>query len=588
MDAVQFEEQDYGKVYDKTLARRIVPFLAPFWRYILASALLLIVSAAVAVVAPTLIRRAIDVNIPAADTAGLAFTLSAYILLQLLLLGSGYLQSVLLQITGQRAMAGLKRRLFGRMMDLSIEYFDRNPVGRLMSRVNSDVDSLQMLFTSTAVALAGDLLMFFGMMGVMLWINWKLAVVTFSILPMIFALSVWFQRVSRPIFLEVRKVAAEVSAFLAESIQGVRVIQSFGAEDSMSRRMDRLNERVCGMRKDAEMKVIFFFNAITVLESIGLGLLLWYGGGRAVQGAISIGTLVLFISYVRQFFGPIRGLSDQVNVMQRAFASAERVFSLLDLPPKVAEPATPIPWAGLENEIKFEDVSFSYDDKTPVLCDVSFTVRKGERIAIVGPTGGGKTTIISLLCRFYDPQKGRIALDGIDIRGMRQADLRSRVGLVLQDVFVFPGDMATNVSLGAAECTAGKIEDACRAANLSEYIDTLPAKHATELSERGQELSTGQRQLLSIARAFAYDPQILVLDEATSSVDPHTEALIQSALQELMAGRTSIVIAHRLSTIRNADRILVIQGGKVVESGTHEELLARNGMYGRLYELQEE
>ncbi len=587
-ESVHFEEQDYGKLYDRALARRLVPYLRPYLRAILGAGVLLLLGSAVAVVSPTLVRRAIDVDIKRSDFNGLALTLSGYVILQLAMLGLGFWQNVLLQIAGQRAMAELKRKVFQHLLGLSIEYFDRNPVGRLMSRVNSDVDSLQMLFTSTTVALLGDLLMFTGMLGIMLWVNWKLALVTFSILPLIFVLSAWFQRVSRPLFLEVRKRSAEVSAFLAESVQGIRVIQSFGAEEPMSKRMDTMNERLHNERVWAEMRVIFFFNAITVLESVGLALLLWYGGGGAIRKVVSVGTLVLFISYVRQFFGPIRGLSDQVNVMQRAFASAERIFGLLDTPPKVADAADSIAWNGINKEIVFENIGFSYDDKTPVLKNVSFCVKKGERVAIVGATGAGKTTIISLLCRFYNAQQGRIMIDGVDIRRMRQSDLRRQVGLVLQDVFIFPGDIAGNVNLGIPGLDAPAVRKACQAANLSEYIEGLPKKYETELSERGQELSTGQRQLLSLARAFAYDPQILVLDEATSSVDTHTEGLIQAALERLMSGRTAVVIAHRLSTIRNADRILVIHKGELIESGTHDELIAREGAYSRLYALQDE
>jgi len=496
------------------------------------------------------------------------------------------LQINMMEVTSQKVMYDIRMKVLGHLQRLSLAFFDRNPVGRLVTRATNDVEVLHEMFTSIVITLLRDVFTLIGVVILLLNLNWRLALVSFAVLPaMIWATAVFSVRI-RDAFREVRIRVARINATLQESISGIRVTQIFRRELESFRRFARINHDLfrANMR---QLKVFALFMPLMELaSSFAIALVIWYGGGRVVQSTLSLGTLVAFLSYVQMFFRPIRNLAEQYSTMQSTMASAERLFLLLDNTEMIPEPAAPVRPREVRGRIVFDGVCFSYDGAEDVLEDVSFAVEPGETVAIVGATGAGKTSIISLLERFYDVQKGRITLDGVDIRDMEKAFLRSHLGLVMQDVFVFAGDIKGNIRLGNASVTDEKLREVATHVNAAGFIERLPGGYDEEVHERGSTLSTGQRQLLAFARALAFDPRILILDEATSSIDTETEALIQDALEKLMEGRTSIVIAHRLSTIQHADKILVMHKGRVREVGTHQELLAKRGYYYRLYQLQ--
>ncbi len=581
-----FEELDRSKGINLGLLRRVLPLFAPHRKLFAFCFLLMGCASLLSLAGPLLLKRAIDEDIPAGNQKGLMLTLGLFLFCQALVHVLGYAHTVITGIAGQRIMARLKLDLFDVLMGLSMDFFDKTPVGRIMSRVENDVETLSMLFAQTVLALAGSAVMFAGMAAVMLVVDVKLAFVTFAILPFMVIIAAAFSRVSAPLFLNVRRKYADVTSFISECVQGSQSLRLSNADGFARDRMAGIAGDYFRSQWKAELSVIFLWNSIMFFEIVGLALVLWVGGGWALEGDLTIGVLVLFIGYIRQLFGPIRALSEQLNVIQRGQASSRRVFHLLDMKPSVADPAEPKPWLGFESTIEFRNVTFSYDGRKKALDGVSFTIRKGERVAVLGLTGSGKTTLASLLCRFYDPTGGSILADGIDIREMRQRDLRAKTGLILQDVFLFPGDISGNVRLGREDLPQEKVEAACVTAKAHEFISALPLGYSTVLSERGQNLSTGQRQLLAFARALAADPEILILDEATSSVDGKTESLIQEAMATLLRGRTSLIIAHRLTSILHADRVLVLHEGRLVEEGTHADLLAAGGRYAAFFRLQ--
>lgn len=496
------------------------------------------------------------------------------------------LQINMMEMTSQRVMYDIRMRVLAHLQRLSLAFFDKNPVGRLVTRATNDVEVLHEMFTSIVITLLRDVFTLIGVVVLLLNLNWRLALVSFAVLPaMLWATAVFSVRI-RDAFREVRVRVARINATLQESISGIRITQIFRREPESFGRFARINHDLfrANMR---QLKVFALFMPLMELaSSVAIALVIWYGGGRVVQSTLSLGTLVAFLAYVQMFFRPIRNLAEQYSTMQSTMASSERIFLLLDNQETIPEPVAPTRPSKVDGRIVFENVWFSYDGGEDVLRDVSFTVEPGETVAIVGATGAGKTSIISLLERFYDVQKGRITLDGVDIRDMEKAFLRSNLGLVMQDVFIFAGDIEGNIRLGNASITGEKVREVARHVNAARFIEKLPAGYGETVHERGSTLSTGQRQLLAFARALAFDPRILILDEATSNIDTETEALIQDALEKLMTGRTSIVIAHRLSTIQHADKILVMHKGKVREVGTHQELLASRGYYYRLYQLQ--
>ncbi|HET8648872.1 MAG TPA: ABC transporter ATP-binding protein, partial [Gemmatimonadales bacterium] len=573
--------------YDRYTLGRLGRYLRPYVGVTAIAVLLLLAGAGLALIGPVLTKRAIDVAIPQHDVAQLA-TLGAIFLGALVMeLIADYGQTVLTAYLGQRIMFDLRLEIFDHLQRLSIPFFDRNPVGRLITRVTSDVETLNELFSTGLVTVIGDLFTLIAIMATMLAMDWRLALVAFAVIPLVWLTATVFRRQVREAFRQIRVRLARINSYLQEQLSGMRIVQLFERQAPTARRFDELNAAHLDAHLHSIRLYAIFFPVIEVLTSVALALLLWYGGLRTLRGTLTVGVLAAFIQYTRRFFQPLQDLSEKVNVFQAAAASAERVFRLLDEPVSVTEPPHP---ARLPNpvrgEVRFENVWFRYSPDGPwVLKDISFTARPGETLALVGHTGAGKTTVISLLLRFYDPTRGRITIDGVDIRELSTRQLRGLIGFVQQDLFLFTGDIMRNLVLDAP-IPPERAREAARRVGASRFIERLPEQYHHRLGERGRSLSVGERQLLSFARALALDPRILVLDEATSSVDTESEALIQQAITELMAGRTSIVVAHRLSTILHADQILVFHHGDLRERGTHQELLARGGLYQRLYQLQ--
>ncbi|HET7599873.1 MAG TPA: ABC transporter ATP-binding protein, partial [Gemmatimonadales bacterium] len=548
---------------------------------------LLLLGATLTLVPPALTQRALDVAIPHRDLGLLATLAALYAASLAVEFLAEYGQTLLTTYIGQRVMYDLRMQIFGHLQRLSIPYFDRHPVGRLMTRVTSDVETLNELFSSGVVTVFGDVFTLIAIMVMMLATDWRLALVAFAVIPLVWLTATIFRRRVREAFGQIRVRLARLNSYLQEQLSGMRVVQLFGREAAAARDFERVNRR----HLDAHLRSItiyaVFFPVIEVLTAVALALLLWYGGLRTLQGTLTVGVLAAFIQLTRRFFQPLQDLSEKFNLLQSAMASSERVFRLLDESVTVPEPAHPAPLPKpVRGEVAFEGVWFRYDEAGPwVLRDVSFVASPGETVALVGHTGAGKTTIVSLLLRFYDPQRGRITVDGVDVRALSTRDLRSLIGFVQQDLFLFSGDVLHNLTLDAP-VPAAAAEAAARQVGAHRFIERLPRGYHHVLGERGRSLSVGERQLLSFARALAMDPRILVLDEATSSVDAEAEAQIQRAIAELMAGRTSLVVAHRLSTILHADRILVLHHGEIRERGSHRELLAQGGLYARLYQLQ--
>jgi ATP-binding cassette subfamily B protein len=498
-----------------------------------------------------------------------------------------YLQTWTLQMLGQRIMFDIRMQVYTHLQKLDLRFYDRNPVGRLMTRVTSDVDVLNDLFTSGVVSIFGDVFTLIGIMAVLVMMDWRLALITFSVLPLIALIAQWFRRNVRESYRTVRTWIARINAYLQERITGMTTVQLFRREAKDFARFDEIDRA----HRDANIDSIFyyavFYPAIELVSALAASLIIWYGGAWVVSADLTIGSLVAFLLYSQRFFRPISDMSEKFNLLQAAMASSERIFQLLDTPVDIQSPARPVSRpAGAPGRIAFEHVTFSYVEGEPVLRDVSFVVEPGQRLALVGATGSGKTTVVNLLLRFYDVQQGRITVDGVDIREIPLAELRSLFGLVLQDVHLFSGTIGGNIRLGNSAIADDAVTRAAAAVHADGFINALPGGFDTPVAERGATLSVGQKQLLSFARALAFDPRVLILDEATSSIDTETELLIRDALDVLMRGRTTIAIAHRLSTIQDMDRILVLHKGQLREQGTHQELLAQRGIYHRLYELQ--
>ena len=588
MSAPSFHEDDtIAKSYDRQLLVRLLRYLHPYQMAVAASFLLIVAMAGLDLVGPYLTKVAIDRHIARGDAAGLSRVAALYLAVLLAAFAVRFAQVYILQMTGQRIVMDLRRQIYAHLQRLHVAYFDRNPVGRLITRVTTDVDAVNELFTSGVVTVFGDLFTLIGIMGVMLALDWKLALVTFAVIPLFFLVTNWFRRGSRQSFREVRKWIARINAFLQENLGGMTVVQLFRREERNRAAFAAINRE----HAEANLRSIFyyavFYPAIDVLAAVAIALILVYGGAQVLSGGLTLGVLVAFIQYSERFWRPISDLSEKFNILQSAMASAERIFTLLDTPVLVAAPPAPARLPAVRGAVAFENVWFSYGQGEPdwVLQDISFSVEPGQRVALVGHTGAGKTSIISLLARFYDAQKGRVTLDGVDVRDLEPAQLRSALALVLQDVHLFSGTIASNIRLGSA-IPDERVRAAARAVHAHRFIEVLPGGYQAEVKERGASLSVGQKQLLSFARALAHDPRVLVLDEATSSVDTETEGLIQDALRVLLRGRTAIVIAHRLSTVQNVDEILVLHKGTIRERGTHQALLAQRGLYWRLYQLQ--
>ncbi|HET7710634.1 MAG TPA: ABC transporter ATP-binding protein [Thermoanaerobaculia bacterium] len=605
---IERHEEEAVKSFDPHLARRLLTYVRPYRGRAALSVVLVILSAALEIVGPAIIAVAIDLFVKplqGTEAVGVSRSIGEWLqargwaldplsgiraaslfYLAALTIGFGvlYSQMVLMNLMGQYIMYDLRRQIFGHLQRADVQYFDRHPVGRLMTRVTTDVDALNEMFTAGFVAIFGDVVVLLGIVAVLFWMNWKLALVLFSILPFIVVVSMWFRAGARRTYRQVRVRLAAINSFLQEHISGMATVQLFNREEKEAERFDELN----GRHRAANIESIFYYSvfypAIELIESIGIALIVWYGGGQVIQNTLSVGALVAFFQYAQRFYEPISDLSEKYNILQGAMAASERIFRLLDTPVTVKDEGT-LNVADFES-IEFRNVWFAYNGEEWVLKDVSFRVLRGERVALVGHTGAGKTTVTALLLRFYDIQRGEILINGIDIRRYRLQSLRRLFAIVQQDFFLFTGTVGQNISLGDPAITEQAIRSAAVRVQAERFITRLPGDYSSEVRERGAGFSVGEKQLLSFARALAFDPPVLILDEATSSIDTETERLIQEAIQTLLEGRTSIVIAHRLSTIRSADTILVFHHGEIRERGTHEELMLRPGLYRKLYEVQ--
>jgi ABC-type multidrug transport system fused ATPase/permease subunit len=482
-------------------------------------------------------------------------------------------------------MHDLRMKVFSHLQTLPVSFFDRTPVGRLVTRLTNDVQNVHEMFTSVLINLFRDILLLIGIVAVLLHLHGEMALISFAVLPLIFITTVFFSRRARDAFREIRFKVAQMNSFLQENFTGIQVVQLFRREKENGRRFEKINQSHYSANMRQISVYAFFVPFVEILSTGATGLLIWYGGGKVIQEAISLGVLVAFLSYIRMFFQPIRDLSEKYNIMQSAMASLERIFGLLDQKEKVVSPPSPVRGA-IRGNIEFQRVSFSYNGEDRVLNEISFSVREGETVAIVGATGAGKTSILYLLERFYEPEEGKILIDGVDLRERDITDLRSQIGLVMQDTFLFAGDVEENIRLGGQKTDGVWVKEVARVVNADQFIQRMAHQYETRVGEGGEVLSAGQRQLLAFARALYANPKILILDEATSHVDPETERFIQEGLTRLLKERTALVIAHRLSTIQHADRIILLHKGRVRETGTHSELMAKRGLYYRLYQLQ--
>lgn len=585
------EETRLGKAYDSRLIKRLLTYVTPYKYHVACTLFLLLLGTLFRLAGPYLIKIAIDQYIEPKDYNGLQLIV---ILFGAMLLGQfsiRFLQMYLMEWIGQQIMFRLRIQIFSHIQKLPLTFFDKNPVGRLVTRVTTDVDTLNELFAGGFVAIFGDIFTLSGIVIVLLKMNWRLALAIFSVLPFLAYTTFFVRTRMRNNFRQIRIRIAKINAFLQENITGMSIVQLFNREKKHFQKFDELNKS----HLDAYLQTIFYFSLffplMQLLLSSAIGLIIWYGGGQIIEKTLTFGVLVAFIQYAQQFFRPLSDLAEKYNMMQAAMASSERIFTLLDEKITIKSPENPKTIKPIKGNIHFKNVWFSYigtndNDRNYVLKNISFDVQPGEKIAIVGATGAGKTTIINLLSRFYEVTKGEILLDGINIKELELTHLRENIGIVLQDIFIFAGTIGDNIRLGNRTISQQLIEQAAKDTHIHSYISSLPDRYNHSVTERGSTLSVGQKQLLSFARALAFDPAILVLDEATSSVDSETELLIQDALRRLLKNRTSIIIAHRLSTIQNADRIIVLHKGEIRETGTHNELFEKDGIYKRLYELQ--
>ncbi|HEY1526539.1 MAG TPA: ABC transporter ATP-binding protein [Candidatus Angelobacter sp.] len=621
------EEEVLGKAYDSRLMKRLLGYLRPYkWQVVIALASI-ILKAGADVLGPYLTKTAIDKYLSSASAqnhsildrflssrplVGIAELGFSYLALLLISFGLEYTQTYLMQWTGLKVMFDLRSQIFRHLQHMHIGFFDKNPVGRLVTRVTTDVDALNEMFTSGVVAIFEDVFVLAGIVLIMLGMSWWVALITFAVLPLIFWGTMVFRKSVRESYRRIRTAIARINSYLQEHVTGMVVLQLFNREKRAYRSFDRVNAQHMDAFKDAIMAYALYYPVVEILSSVAIAMVIYFGGFGVLRGAVTIGVLTAFMQYAQRFFRPIQDLSDKYNILQSAMASSERVFKLLDTPVEIASPEQPRKAVGA-GRIEFDHVWFAYrklempDANQPapnisgnghgpsdshagdfewILRDVSFTIEPGETVAIVGHTGAGKTTIISLLMRFYDIQKGAIRIDGVDIRQMDLNDLRRRFGVVLQDPFLFTGTIENNIRLGSAWITDQQIETAAENVNVADFVRGLPEGFKAPVLERGSTMSTGQKQLISFARALAHNPKILVLDEATSSVDTETEIRVREALTRMVEGRTSVIIAHRLSTIQRADKIIVMHKGHVREVGTHQQLLGQRGIYWKLYQLQ--
>jgi ATP-binding cassette subfamily B multidrug efflux pump len=580
------EEQVLGKAYDARLMRRLLVYIKPYRRSAYLAIVCLLLGSGLSVVQPYLTKVAIDQYIRTQNFEGLSLIAIVYLLTLVLVFGLSFGETWLINLMGQKIMCDLRMEIFQRLQILDVSFFDKNPVGRLMTRVTTDVDALNELFTAGVISVFEDIFVLSGIILILFILNFKLALAIVFVLPFLILVTFLFKIKVRGSYRKVRTAIARINAFLQENITGATVVKIFGQEKKQYQRFTLINKD----HLDANLQSIFyyavFFPLLECISALAIALIIWYGGLQVLEGALTLGTLVAFIQYSDRFFRPISDLSEKYTILQAAMAASERIFKLLDTAPSIVSPQNPKVQTVRNGGIEFRNVHFAYKPDEPVLYGISFKVEPGEKIAVVGATGAGKSTMIALLNRFYDVRQGDILIDGEDIRNYDLQGLRRSIGVVLQEVFLFSGSVTENIRLGNRDIGQERLEKAAETVHAAPFIRKMDGQFAAEIGERGASLSVGQKQLLAFARALAYDPKILVLDEATSSIDTETELLIREALDKLMAGRTSIIIAHRLSTVQNVDRILVLHRGRIRETGTHQELLRLKGIYWKLYQLQ--
>ncbi len=587
------EEEVLGKAYDSRLMRRLLKYLRPYRWHVVLGIVLSILTSAMEAIRPYFTKVAVDVNIAQKDKHGLLMTVLLFFAVIIVRGFIQYANAYLTQWIGQKTIYDLRMEIFGHLQNLAPKFYDKNPIGRLITRVTNDVEVLNEMFSSGIVMVFSDVFTIIGIFYFMFSMSWQLSLVSLSVLPLLFYGTFLFRKKAREAYREVRLQIARINSFMQEHITGMIVDQIFNREKKSFDKFSTIN----AAHRDANIKSIFyyavFYPGVDIIGALSIGLILWYAGGNVLGGAVTLGTMMAFVQFNEMFWRPIRDLSEKYNILQTAMASSERIFHLLDDSSVLNVPTSPKSLDHIRGEIEFRNVWFAYNPPSDgahspewVLKNISFHAKPGETIALVGHTGAGKTSIISLLSRFYENQQGDILIDGVNINEVRPTDLRRHLAVVLQDVFLFSGDIKGNINLGDESISLDRVKAAARVVGAQRFIEQLPKQYDAEVKERGATLSVGQKQLLSFARALAFNPRILVLDEATSSVDTETEILIQEAIKKLLKGRTSIVIAHRLSTIQNADKIIVLHKGEIREMGTHQELLSRDGIYRKLYRLQ--
>ena len=585
------EEEAIGKTYDFQIARRLLRYLRPYVRLLVPALAFTLALNLLGVLQPKFTQWAIDWHILPRRVDGLSLLVGLFLGSQVLRLVFSYFQSIFVNSVGQYVMFDMRKELYNKLQHQEVAYYDRNPVGRIMTRLTNDVDSLNQLFTEGVTDLLGDLVMIVAIISMMLWMDVRLTLISLLTVPLLFAATTWFRKGARKGYDLVRTRIARINAFLQEHFAGAQTVQIFNAESKSLRTFENINDEYRRANIDTIFYYAIFFPLVDLIGAFGVALIIWYGGYHVMQNTpeqtvLTLGALVAFIQYSQSLFQPIRDISDKYNVLQAAVVASHRIFKTLDLPIAVSTPEKPLKAERARGRIEFQNVWFAYKDEDWVLKDVSFTVEPGQSVALVGHTGSGKTTITNLLMRFYDIQRGKILLDGVDIRDWDLPSLRKNFAVVLQEVFLFSGTIEGNIRLGREDITEERVRWAAEEVRADGFISRLKDDYQAEVRERGAGLSVGQKQLISFARALAFDPAILILDEATSSIDTETEQLIQRAIERVMRDRTSIVVAHRLSTIQNADRIIVLHHGEVREQGTHQELLAHRGLYWKLYKLQ--